>query len=77
MLTDTDVLDVTRLLREVPRPPRPLGATEPNVLVREIGPESRLWGVRLADGATVGDLKLALAPLIGHRYCREGAEPRF
>ena len=60
------VVDTLALLLQPLRPPTPLRADEPNVLVREVGPDSRLWGVRLAaDGTgTVGELRAALAPLL-------------
>eukprot|EP00966_Prymnesium_polylepis_P238329 5512122-Prymnesium_polylepis.2 len=44
--------------------PRPLGPHEPTTLVRSVGPDSRLWGVRLEQQhSTVGALRGALARL--------------
>ena len=62
----TEVIDATAFLSQLPRPPAPLRPEAPNVLVREVGPDSRLWGVRLAaDGTgTVGELRAAMAPLL-------------
>jgi hypothetical protein len=69
LLTRPSVLDARAVISrrgQPPRPPSPLRDGEPNVLVREIGPDSRLWGVRLAAGAaaTVGELRAAVAPLL-------------
>ena len=64
LVADGGGLDVPALLRQPPSSPRPLAPDAPTVLVREVGPDSRLWGVCLPAGATVGALRAALAPLL-------------
>ena len=64
LVNDGGGLDAPALVRQPPSPPRPLAHDAPTVLVREVGPDSRMWGVCLPPDATVGALKTALEPLL-------------